>query len=396
MKTRFVVLGFGLPDELKDEVLLGDPGMPTQTFKFADNLKESLIQNHSEIFLVSTEPVMNYPANSNAFFKFKRFTDSSGVKGIVLPFINLFILKHLTRFLSGLALLSNILKKSKFDAVIVHGIHSPFLVIACLMKVFFKIKIICIVTDPPVTPKSSGCVEIQARRLDRFIIFYFLKKFDGLIVLSELFIKDNNLSLPYIVLDGFCDNEKFHNDNVDFSDNEKFTFAYAGGLSEEYGVKRLVQAAVQLENIELFLYGKGPLSEYLTEMSSSFSNINYMGFTPPEKIACTLLKADCLVNPRPSSDSFVRYSFPSKVIEYLALGVPLLTTHLPSMSDDYLSHVLVINDETVSGIVNSLRDISSMSKLELNSISKRGQAFVFETRSCTAQGLKINQFFNSI
>jgi glycosyltransferase involved in cell wall biosynthesis len=396
MKNKYLVLGFGLPKVLQDKVLLDDPGMPTQTFKFADNLKKALLGSSSEVFLVSTEPVINYPANPNVYFKFKRFIDAVGVRGFTLPFINIIFLKHMSRFLAGLILVVRVLFKRDYDAVFVHGIHSPFLLIANIVKYIFKIKIICIVTDPPVIPKNAGYIEIQARKIDRLVIFLLLKKFDGLIVLSELFIKDNSFLMPYMVLDGFCGDTLTSNRIVEKSPDDLFSFAYAGGLNEEYGVKNLVQAAIQLENIELTIYGKGPLDQYLTEASRTYGHIIYKGFLEPEKIADRLIQANCLVNPRPSTDDFVRYSFPSKVIEYMALGVPLLTTHLPSIPEDFLPHVLVIEDETVLGLVNSLRKVSTMSQIELDFLANSGKSFVVNTRSCKTQGSKINKFINSI
>jgi glycosyltransferase involved in cell wall biosynthesis len=398
MNNKTIILGFGLSEVMKNKVLEEDLGMPTQTFNFADNLRSSLKCFAGDVFMVSSHPVSTYPKNPRKYFGFERFSDS-GSHGFTIPFINIFLLKHITRFLCGFFLLANFIRSSKYDNIIVHGIHSPFLAISCLVNIIFNINIFCVVTDPPVIPDDIGVIERVVRKIDRVIIFFFLNRFSGLIVLSELFVKDNDFKLPYLVVDGFCKNKVVDKSNVDDSKDAStslFKFAYAGGLNEEYGVKTLVEAVIQLEGVELALYGKGLLHDYLLKVSKENKRIVYKGFIPPYEINEKLLLADCLVNPRPSSPDFVRYSFPSKTIEYMALGLPLLMTRLPSLSDDYLPHIFVIQEETVSGMVTALTYVSRQSSHDLEQVGINGQSFVLQTRSFNAQGSRLEKFLNSI
>lgn len=401
MINKIFFLGFTLPQNMIDELLRHEKSMPIQTLSFANNFRASLESNDSHVILASTYPVTNYPNNSNIFFGFKNFNIDSSL-GFTIPFINIIGLKHLSRLISGYTLLKSRLSLCNIDntAIIIHGIHSPFLLIGFILRKLYGIKVICIVTDPPSDISKYPTLERIMRVIDKKLIFHFLRNIDGIITLSELFIKDHSLKVPYIVLDGFCDTNSSHSLENSLSNkiknHRKFKFAYAGGLNEEYGVKMLVEAALLTPNIELHLYGKGPLDNYLADVSIKHKNIFYNGFMHPKDLKIELSKKDCLVNPRPSNQSFVRYSFPSKLLEYMSLGVPVLTTKLPSLSVDYYPYIFTINDETVIGISNALERVSTQKKQSLTVKAKKAKEFVLSTRSISAQGKKIKTFINSL
>ena len=46
------------------------------------------------------------------------------------------------------------------------------------------------------------------------------------------------------------------------------------------------------------------------------------------------MSADVAINPRPTDNEYAQNSFPSKLIEYLATGVPTLTTSLVSIPEE--------------------------------------------------------------
>lgn len=397
MKDNVVILGFTFPEDMIDKILKHEPSMPIQTLKFSENLRRSLESVGFNLLLASTHPVTSYPRNPKLFFNFISFEEFS-TKGFAMPFINILAFKHITRFLSGYLLLEKSIHNFKYETLIIHGIHSPFLFIGYLLKKRYPIKIICVVTDPPSDVKRFGIFERLLRKLDRSIIFSLLKEMDAIITLSEMFIKDHSLDVPYLVIDGFANLPSIYGDNIEAKiyDNKRYRFAYAGGLNEEYGVKSLVEAAIDVPEIDLYIYGKGPLHEYLFEMSNTYENIKYIGFVHPNQLEEKLLLADCLVNPRPSRHSFVRYSFPSKILEYMSLGVPLLTTNLPSLSNDYFPYIYIIDDESVAGITNKLRFIASQDRKVLRQKGMKGKDFIVDTRSTIAQGLKLKKLIDSI
>ena len=106
--------------------------------------------------------------------------------------------------------------------------------------------------------------------------------------------------------------------------------------------------------------------------------------------------ADLLVQPRPTNQSFVRYSFPSKLIEYMASGTPVLTTRLVSVTDEYTPYVYWIEDDSPAGIRRALRDVLRLPEDERLDKGRRAAEFIRATRSSEAQGKRISAFLQGI
>ena len=108
------------------------------------------------------------------------------------------------------------------------------------------------------------------------------------------------------------------------------------------------------------------------------------------------VKATLLINPRPTNQEFVKYSFPSKNMEYLVSGTPLLTTRLPGMPMEYYPYIYTIDAETDEGLCKTLRVLLSKSKQELHENGKRAKMFVLENKNENIQGKKIVLLLNVI
>ena len=99
-------------------------------------------------------------------------------------------------------------------------------------------------------------------------------------------------------------------------------------------------------------------------------------------------KATLLINPRPTNEEYTKYSFPSKTLEYMASGTPVLMTRLPGMPKDYEEYVYLFDEETVEGFANTLGEVLQ-SKSELQEKGKRAREFILTTRNNRGQALRI-------
>ena len=169
---------------------------------------------------------------------------------------------------------------------------------------------------------------------------------------------------------------------------------YAGGLTRAYGVDRLVEAFRGMDDpdLRLFLLGRGELEEWLRTQAKADSRI-----APPELLdrgglVRRLARASVLVNPRPVDQSFVRYSFPSKLIEYLSTGIPVVTTRLPGIPADYDPYLCFAESDTAKGLRDALLRVLAMSPADRGALGSAGAAFVRQTRGPAAQGERIRSF----
>ena len=62
--------------------------------------------------------------------------------------------------------------------------------------------------------------------------------------------------------------------------------------------------------------------------------IEFLGMLPRTDVLELQSKATILVNPRQPVGDFTKYSFPSKTIEYMASGTPLLMYKLPGIPEE--------------------------------------------------------------
>ena len=166
---------------------------------------------------------------------------------------------------------------------------------------------------------------------------------------------------------------------------------YAGGLHEKYGLKMLVEGFRKLkrDDIKLVLYGSGPYVDELLQVVKDDVRLEYRGLAPNEEVMREQLKATLLVNPRPTSEEFTQYSFPSKNMEYMSSGTPLLTTKLPGMPKDYNPYVYLFDEESVEGYARTLDKILSLSPEELSDKGVKAKQFVLENKNYVIQAKRI-------
>ena len=96
-------------------------------------------------------------------------------------------------------------------------------------------------------------------------------------------------------------------------------------------------------------------------------------------------KATLLINPRPTHEKFVKYSFPSKNMEYMASGTPLLTTKLTGMPKDYYPYIYLFDEESVDGYACALERVLGLSSEELFEKGRIAKQFVLEKKNYLVQ-----------
>ncbi len=200
----------------------------------------------------------------------------------------------------------------------------------------------------------------------------------------------NPLDKPYVIIEGLVDSEMTA---VKAQTKEKKRIAlYAGGLREGYGLRLLVDGFIKadVDNSELWIYGNGPFADVLRKYEKKDRRIKYFGIRPNEEIVDTEMRVSLLINPRPTHEDLTQYSFPSKNLEYMVSGTPLLTTILPGMPKDYHSHVYLFDQgETVEGYAKVIKKVLSLPLEELNEKGKDARQWILENKNNVIQARRI-------
>lgn len=92
----------------------------------------------------------------------------------------------------------------------------------------------------------------------------------------------------------------------------------------------LIDAFQQIKdpNYELRICGVGDSEDAIKAAAQKDERIHFWGKLPREQVLEWQSKATVLVNPRQNNEEFTKYSFPSKTMEYLSSGVPLVAYKL--------------------------------------------------------------------
>jgi glycosyltransferase involved in cell wall biosynthesis len=396
MGGRVCLLGFTIPDAAQDEIVAVDRHMPSQTHNFAWSLVDALGRAGVPMGLLSVWPVSNFPGNPRVVFRSAPF-ETKGVVGECLGFVNLIGLKHVTRFLQCLTRGTRVLRRWRPTVLLVHGVHSPFLWYAALSRHFLGLTVVVILTDPPGVCLPTDRLAVRLLKwLDIKLVRFALRWTDAVIALTTDLARDFAPRKPALVIDGIGRFESVAEPVR--KDRTQPTVVYAGSLRTGYGVDRLVDAVSDLTDppATLEVYGNGELAGWVSEVAAEQTQIKGPRLLPREDLLRAYQSADLLVQPRPTNQSFVRYSFPSKLIEYLASGTPVLTTRLVSVTDEYTPYVYWIDDDSPAGIRKALRHVLQLPEDERLSKGRRAAKYIRATRSSEAQGKKISAFLHGI
>ena len=368
------------------------PGLAEQ--KFHKLLNSGLLsQGENSIDILSTIPV-THEENKKVVWNYRKESISNNLTYRYPPFLNLPIIKRICIFFfSCIYSLFWMVKGNKSDKVLIcDTLKISVSVAALLASKITGVKSVAIVTDLPEFLDHSGITNFSASNLFTRICLYFMNRYDMYLILTE---QMNNLinvnKKPYIVIEGMVDilmNEVPN--NLENKAKERIII-YAGGLYERYGVKKLIDAFTKLsfEDVRLWLYGSGDMEKQIREYEKLDPRIMYFGVVQNSIVVNEELRATLLVNPRPSYEEFTKYSFPSKNMEYMVSGTPLLTTPLPGMPSEYKQYVYLFNDESVDGMKNTLQEILNLSREELHNKGQEAKTFVIREKNNVVQAKKV-------
>lgn len=256
-------------------------------------------------------------------------------------------------------------------------------ILACKIK---HIKIIGIVTDLP--QLMNGDIVTRFTK----VCNKHIDKCDGYVLLTEQMrdVVDPAHKKEYCVIEGQVD------DDISFEETQKVNFEkkicmYTGGLSKLYGLDNLVEGFIEADipNAELDIYGNGDYQDELQALCKEHKNVVYKGVKLNDEIVKLQKEAYLLINPRPTTESFVKYSFPSKNMEYMASGTPVLTTVLPGMPEEYHPYVYLLEEETSEGVCKKLMEIFSLDVCSHFRKGRKARDFVFRCKRGSIQSEKI-------
>lgn len=378
------VYGGCSPRKYKEYVEIKGVRVQQQAQKYNQLLMEGLVKNGVKVDAISSRPI-NRSVDKSIFFKSEKDTEC-GINYNYIWFVNYSFLRKLTVFVN--VFLKTLFIKTEKESVVVCDALNIAASFGALVAAKLRAKkIVGIVTDVPCHRPNNVNVPMSEK-----INLWLMKHFDSYLLLTEQMNEIvNPKNRPYVVLEGHSDiSMKAVENRLEEKSDKKVCF-YAGTLRKIYGIENLVRGFVDanIPNTELHIFGDGDFRKELEQLSKKHPSVKYMGIAPNNEIVEAELKATLLVNPRPTNEEYTKYSFPSKNMEYMASGTPVLTTCLPGMPKEYNDYVFLLKEETVDGVVNALQEIFRISPEQLHKKGAAAKEFVMREKNNIVQAKKL-------
>jgi len=380
---------------------LKKPGLAVQ--KFHRLIVEGFAMQNElcSISTLSIIPVI-YSSHRKRFWKtFSERVDS--VFYNYVPIINFPIIKSIiSTIYSVFFIIFWEIRSDRKEKIIICDVLSFSLTVATLVaSKIIKTKVVGIVTDLPSFMGSNFNIQENDFKslLYKKVMSFMLPKFDAYILLTEQMNKIVNLhEKPYMVMEGLVDFKMNKSQNTLKGKSSEKILIYAGGIYKKYGVEKLIKAFMKLNDLDLrlYIYGIGNLEKDMPFYCSQDSRITYFGVVSNNIVVKEQLKATLLINPRPTNHEFTTYSFPSKNMEYMVSGTPIVTTSLAGMPKEYYDYVYIFEDESLDGIYKTLKDLLSKPKSELHEFGGIAKNFVLTKKSNLVQANRLINFLKLV
>ena len=146
------------------------------------------------------------------------------------------------------------------------------------------------------------------------------------------------------------------------------------------------------DRYRLWITGDGECRRDVEAAAARDPRITYFGFLPYARVIELYGRAAILLNPHLTTVRSARYQFPSKILEYLAAGRPVVSTSTPGVAEEYGHVVRLSSADTPEAFAAAMQEAASLPFEARIEEGRRGREFVLEAKSWKRQGERIVSF----
>lgn len=399
MSNKFLFLSFLIPKDDEETAILSKGNMQDAASALQWNIIDGIEESSSiSLRIINVLPVGSFPQYYARPFvkKFEFFSAKN--KHTNIRFCNIKFLRKVFLPVSIYKEIYHALKSDKScNNLIVYTISGPFMkALAKIKKHFPDLKICAVVAD---LPEYSSLSDKKSWLMKTFIkcqthqAYANLQCVDSYILLTEQMASYLRINKPYMVMEGIATDMPYS-----FSDGDDVkTIMYAGTLHKRFGVMNLVNAFMQIKDdkFRLVICGIGDSESEIVEAAKRDSRILFLGQKKRSEVLSLIQKSTLLVNPRQNNEDFTKYSFPSKTMEYLSSGVPVLAYKLDGIPNEYDDYINYVPGNDIKSLKDSIVSICNLTTEKRKEMGLRGRNFVLHEKNKTAQARKIEKFLGN-
>ena len=250
----------------------------------------------------------------------------------------------------------------------------------------------------------------QYMNIDGNAIYHFLKKLDilkqkklykyvdGMVYFSKHM--NDFFSFQegkWIVIEGLVDSKAFSDQKSQEKEGRKILL-YSGAVEVAYGIRDLLQAFELIEgsDYQLQIIGGGSGVAEVLEACKKDARIQYLGVLERNTVLEYQKKATVLINPRRAKDAFTKYSFPSKTLEYMMSGTPIIMHKLEGIPCEYDNYITYFSNCNINDMAIQMKKLCDEKKECLEKRGNLARKFVLEEKNNLKQMLKLYNFLNTL
>lgn len=344
-------------------------------------------------------PMPSFPRYRKLFFRGgrDRLADGTGVR--FLPFLNLGPLKIATL---GIASFFQALgwawrnRRAERRIVIAYNLNAPPgwpLWLACRIS---RCEFVPFIGD--ILVPGEVIANSWLRRLEFDTQRRIIPKVDGLLVANHAIVEDFANGRESLLIEGGVPESflrKFERPVEESSST--FRIVFAGQLSSLNGVELLLSAIAKIpdQNIRFTIAGSGPLHDEVKAAAMRDPRIFFAGLLPHRELLDIYCETDLVLSLRRTDNQTHRYVFPSKVVECLATGVPLLTTCTGHAEREFGEFTILLPDETPEALAAKIQEVIRWPRSKRIELGQLAQTYVRENRTWESNIVRLEAYLES-
>ena len=278
------------------------------------------------------------------------------------------------------------------DAILINNPLTRLVVPALLAGRVWRVPVVIIAAD--LTPRIATRNPLRA--LQNFLRTTMTRIAPGVVVFSGLLARDLRPERPWVRMVRPPAPDVL--EPSDLTPDRSIRVAYyAGAMAEVAGAGLFLEAIQQIQDpaYRFWFSGRGPLDATIHQAAEQDSRITHWGFVSREKYHELLYSATILINPRLSSLPENRYNFPSKLMEYMAVGRPIISTSTADVAEYYADALVLLDDETPERLAELIQRVCTMPPDEHHTLGQRARHYA-ESATWEAQARLILDFMTSL
>lgn len=391
MNRKILFLGYAVASDEAEKLT----GASVAGNKMQINLLKELVKK-ADVSVITIYPVASFGKDERLFYRRQRRKLFNRQEYIRVGFVNLPVIKQICQILMTYRETRKFIKQNPDGIIFSYNMYPQTGIPLSLIHFLYKKKNFVLLADLPIDERiKRSFISRGAKALYDRITKFCIKHINYAIVLNKNVLEKYQLNIPYIVMEGAVDITK-NNVGISPRKNTEKNIVYTGALTGYSGILLAVKAMnyIKNDNIKLDIYGQGELEELIRQYSQRNCNIRFHGKKSNEEIIKIQQEAWILINPRQVDHPISQVTFPSKVLEYMLSGRPVLTTRLNGFTEEYEDKVLWIEKEDaqyLSKLITSFLD----SEERLDALGIKAKNFVVNTKNWETQINRICKFIDN-